>query len=702
MNLLKPLSLILLMSYQIYVQAQIQTILIDDRFNSFPENWKEIKLNGAESGKYSVTNESLSISNIGKKGYYGFYNSKPVSGNFYAEVEFIDDNNVGLALIAVTDGKPDLSNFTLFCVNRREGTVFLNQFDRQNGVDNVHDPRQVIDSERYQAKLDGKTFSVPYLSTNGKIRILHESLSNTFHFYYGTRLDKWGIISNDWMEVAPQYSWLEPEQLYFVALVSLPASDKRQEMTIIKHLNVVQTLTNDIDDSETGFKAVRRNFSWSGFEGDATVISFGKEFGYDKNIKFVFWDRANNAPAWRLSNQFLLNFEFFESGDSVFPGCHEAMSDRQRHGQSVTILENNDVRKIIHWHGIPMNPEYNFAGENFNGKQLPYYNEYWTFYPDGTGTRQLIDMPNLNVNHRRSWGPEVIEPMVIGGSVVEAGDLCNAPALSVFNMTDTIKTFFPKPTNRENARNSWGWNQIIFDCHFKDNLPDFFIVYSQDSAYPECWTGIPIETQISWHNTSYNFSHWPVGREPYGQNAQDWGKTSRSYSSHLNEVTHTSLASAGFYGKLGVDFNDHFQVDSIGRKFRRHTMLFGSSKPYDYDEIKNQVQTWLDPGKIIITDPNCEFLGIDRLYRTIVLRLIKGTDSMKFKIIPNKTIINPSLTITNWKGNTSPVIQLNGERVESKTAIIDNTLLVWISSEIAFPTEISIGTTTYSNSGQDR
>jgi hypothetical protein len=280
--------------------------------------------------------------------------------------------------------------------------------------------------------------------------------------------------------------------------------------------------------------------------------------------------------------------------------------------------------------------------------------------------------------------------MVIGGSVVEAGDLCNAPALSVFNMNDSVKTFFPKPTNRENARNSWGWNQIIFDCHFKDNIPDFFIVYSQDTAYPECWTGIPIETQISWHNTSYNFSHWPVGREPYGQNAQDWGKTSRSYSSHPNEVTHTSLASAGFYGKLGVDFNDHFQIDSNGRKFRRHTMLFGSSKPYDYDEIKNQVQTWLNPG-IIITGANCEFLGIDRLFRTIVLSSIKGTDSMKFKIIPDRTVINPSFTIKNWEGNTSPLIQLNGNRVDYKTAITDNTLLVWISAEIAFPAEISIG-----------
>ncbi len=151
------------------------------------------------------------------------------------------------------------------------------------------------------------------------------------------------------MEVAPQYSWLAPDQEYFLALAGRASAGAKPKSAVFTKIKVVQTPTDDLDDSQTGFKAVQRNFSWSGFDGEATVVTFGAEFVYNKNIKFVLWDRANNAPAWRLTNQFLLNFEFFESGDSIYPGCHEAMSDRQRHGQTVTIVENNDVRKIIHW-----------------------------------------------------------------------------------------------------------------------------------------------------------------------------------------------------------------------------------------------------------------------------------------------------------------------------------------------------------------
>jgi hypothetical protein len=286
-------------------------------------------------------------------------------------------------------------------------------------------------------------------------------------------------------------------------------------------------------------------------------------------------------------------------------------------------------------------------------------------------------MPNLDVNHRRGWGPEVIEPMPLGGSLVEAGDLCAAPALSVFNMTDSIKTYFPPDKNNEYVKDSWGWKQIAFDCHFK-NMPDFYVVYSQDDRYPELWTGIPIETQIGWHNTKYNFSHWPVGREPYGQNAQEWGKTSRSYASHKNEVTHTSLASAGFYGKLGVDFNDNFQVDKNGRKFRRHVMLVGVSKPYQYDEVKNQIQTWLDPGTISMLNNDFEFVKIDRIFRSIILKSIGNSKECKFNIKPSKTVLNPAFTIENWKGNDNAEVLVNGSKVNAKTAKEGNSLLVWI------------------------
>jgi hypothetical protein len=670
--------------------GQDRKVLITDDFPSLSDQWKEVKLNGSISGTYTIADHKLTILNQSQIGAFGLYNTKGLSGNFYAEAEFADDDVIGLALIANKNGIPDTANYTMLALTNRDGITYVNQYDKQNGISNVHDPENVIDDSRYEARLDSMTFSVPFRSTNKKIRILHEALSNTFHFYYGTRLAKWKIISNDWMEVAPQYSWLPPGQEYFLALVSRACSTLKPKPAVYTRITAVQTPEDDIDDSQTGFNVVQRDFAWSGFDGAATVVTFGNEFSYNKNIKFVLWDRANNAPAWRLDNQFLLNFEFFESGDSLFPGCHEAMSDRQRHGQEVTIVENNDVRKIIHWHGIALNPNYNFAGEQEGRSQFPFYDEYWTFYPDGTGTREFTDMPNLDVAHRRSWGPEVIEPMAIGGSLVEAGDLCNAPALSVFSMRDSIKTYFPGPTNHTYSKGSWGWDQIIYDCHFKNDNPDFYIVYSQSEAYPEIWPGIKIETQIDWHNTTWNFSHWPVGREPYGQNADDWGKSSRSYASHTNEVTHTSLASAGFYHKLGVNFDDNFLVDPSGHKFRRHVMLVGVSGQYNYDEVRNQVQTWLDPGKITMLDTHCEFVKINRINRSIIFKSLNKSKGCRFNIIPKKAIINPCLVIEDWSGSARVEVLVNGIKAHVKTAKEGNNLLIWIQTTIGQPSEISV------------
>jgi hypothetical protein len=257
-------------------------------------------------------------------------------------------------------------------------------------------------------------------------------------------------------------------------------------------------------------------------------------------------------------------------------------------------------------------------------------------------------------------------------------------------MDDPIKTFFPPDKNNEYVKDSWGWDQIVFNCHFKNGIPDFYTVYSQDDKYPELWTGIPIETQIGWHNTKYNFSHWPVGREPYGQNAQDWGKTSRSYASHPNEVTHTSLVSAGFYGKLGVDFNDNYLVGENGRKFRRHVMLTGVAKPYNYDEVRNQVQTWLDPGEIVMLDSSCEFIKIDRLRKSILFKTTGEKNICSFKIIPNKTVLNPAITVENWKGNSNPEVIINGKKTEARTAIEGDNLLVWIPAKISNTATITI------------
>ena len=147
--------------------------------------------------------------------------------------------------------------------------------------------------------------------------------------------------------------------------------------------------------------------------------------------------------------------------------------------------------------------------------------------------------------------------------------------------------------------------------------------------------------------------------------------------------------SAGFY-RVGLDFNDHYQVDSAGRKFRRHVMLIYASKPYNYKELRNQITTWLDPGRITMLDNNCEFVRIDRIYRSIIFKSINDRIRCKFSITPNKTVINPTFTIKNWKGEGKVQVLLNGSKADIRLAREGNSLLIWVRAAINKETTISI------------
>lgn len=653
---------------------------------------KGVYLTGKEGGQYKPSKNSLEITAIPNT-TYAVYSDSLVSGNFYAETEFTADDAVGLVLFKNKGGVPDTDNYTMICVTTRGGVVYINHYDRQNGIDNVHDPRQPskIAPTRYQAKLDGTVYSIPYKQTNKKLRILHESLSNTFHFYYGTRLEKWGVTSNDWMELAPLYSWLPTDEAYFVGVVCRNERNEEGKKAVYKHLNIVQTPVEDIDDSTTGFKVVHRDYTWSGFSGDATVVTFGDEFAYDKNIKFIFWDRNNNAPMWRLNNQFELNFEFSEGGDRLFQGCHEAMSDRQRHGQYVKVLEDNAVRKRVLWHGISLNPDYHHSGEETPGGDKPTYDEYWTFYPDGTTIRQLIDKPKVDVAGRcRSWGPEFIELMPIGGSLVEAGDLCNEPALTLMDMTGRVNDFHP-PVSKTFSPDTWNWEQIIFNAHFKENLPDFYLVYSQSEKYPDTWCGLTLQGQLSWQSPKHKFSHWPVGREPYGQNVGPNLVSSQSHSSYANEVTHTSLVSAGFYEK-GADFADNYKTDPAdGRKYRSHVMLAGLTRPFDKDAIRDEVHTWLFPGKISMLSKGCSYTKNNYEERCLEFADKSRRGKCTFSVVAGeRAIVNPVVKIVGWGGIIDVKVKVDGKEVKSISAIEGDDLLVWINVRIDSTGVISI------------
>jgi hypothetical protein len=142
--------------------------------------------------------------------------------------------------------------------------------------------------------------------------------------------------------------------------------------------------TNGLHGRDGGFRVERREYSWSGFFGDAIVVSFAKDAFGPKGgeQKIVFWSELNYAPAWQLNPRLLFSYQFIElwrrSGALQRPGCAEAMSDDLLFNNYVKILEDNAVRKVIHWHHLLLTPAYRSFHEG--SERWPESDEFWTIY----------------------------------------------------------------------------------------------------------------------------------------------------------------------------------------------------------------------------------------------------------------------------------------------------------------------------------
>lgn len=238
------------------------------------------------------------------KGRYGIYNTKPISVHFLVMTDFEEDDNVALALIQEKDGKPDIQNYTMITMAKDNGVVVLSVKDCQNGTKDVLDNtdkflnrrnrrrgRQINDD--YKHVLNGEMYSVRFTETTKRLRFFRDSGPGFFHYYYGAKQTIHGQEASGWMELMPSKDWAAEGQKYYVALLTMGKGK-----AIFNNVNTMQKPRSDRDDRQTGFKIDRREYNWSGFFGDAVVVTFGEEFPFrDKDYKFTAWSEANYIPA---------------------------------------------------------------------------------------------------------------------------------------------------------------------------------------------------------------------------------------------------------------------------------------------------------------------------------------------------------------------------------------------------------------------
>ena len=283
------LSLVFFMFSACSGKSAASSEILSETFNRLSPSWQELSLSSGKAGLIEIKEGQLRIS--AQSPLQGVYHQQTATGHFFVEAAFAQDKNVGLALIQEKNGKPDVENYTMICVDQGDrGLVVVRVKDCQNGKRDVLDNTRLTDfsivpdsakeqvgthlgEDLYEQVLTGTQYSVPFTNTDKKIRIFREANGGFFHFYYGVRKTIHGKEASDWMELRPSKDWAKPGTQYYAALVALNKGE-----AVFNSIKALQKPRADLDDRQTGFKVTQREYNWSGFYGDALVVSFDQTF----------------------------------------------------------------------------------------------------------------------------------------------------------------------------------------------------------------------------------------------------------------------------------------------------------------------------------------------------------------------------------------------------------------------------------------
>ena len=623
------------------------------------------------------------------------------TGHFYAETRTDRDAGVGLALIAQKNGKPDRNNFTALFVDTENGLVSVQVADRQNGHDNVLDNTKQLAGRlgRYHYALQGQ-YSVPYRGTAHRLRIFRDTNSGFFHFYFAVSKPIAGKISQGWMELAPSHDWMPSGTRWYVC-PAVRTEGQSTQTAVFSALRAASKPTRDRDDRTTGFRAVRREYNFSGFFGQATVVTFGNHLPLpDKNLKFVFWDQGNNEPWWQISNHAAFSYEHVETWDNSshhLPGCFEPMSDRNRRWSSVQILEDNPVRKRIIWHYVLTNPDYQVPGDG-RGKELPEVNECYTFYPDGTGTRWITFRPNLDSGWD-NWH-ELGEYMTINDSTSWPIDSLSDPCTSVSNR-DHRESFDFKLSDFDafnEDQSLYGkqyepliesWPQMVVVQHFKTGV-DAFSVWDNAPENRITHSAYKASTAITWHNPHWAMCHWPVGREPY----ETVNYTHSTWPAQVSEASTIGIEMWND-GSAAGHWNRDYKLDAQGRKYREWVSLIGLTAAGNNESVRDATGTWLDHPVVKPLNDSCAFLGPDFREKTLVFHLV-SQGRCSFQISPSNsdpTLQNPVFRFQNW-GTHTALVTVNGHALipgkNCEMTRVGKDLLLWCGLRFSQKTTLTL------------
>lgn len=450
----------------------------------------------------------------------------------------------------------------------KEGGIWNIRLEGTKDGKNLAGSDERFTKERYLHQLNG-AYSIPAKEPDGRLKVVQDRVSKAIRLYWGFQLKVAGETKSGWMEFPP------------IPVKTLPALNLKTEGTIVKPLKIRSLPLSDKDDRKTGFRAVKRSYNWSGTDGTAWVITFGKECKWrNQDVKLVFPEGSSWVPGYQLSSKLMYQFEFLETWDGGAKGCFEPMSDRVNRFSKVELLEDKKDRKVLKWTYQLINPDYLRWGESLGSKQDPIAEEIWTVFPDGTAKRvQRYWAPLDTSKEQHVYGTQIAEIDVVWASNTLPEEVTPNHAITVFSPQKTLPISYP--SQRQEKDPKFGSEPIFgIAAHSKDSkLPDVFAIFDHKGTLNPPYQ-ISVDDDKDWHRDKFfRFSHFPFNLEPfmYETNSQTSGR---------GQLSHSSLVYVG--APADRNWETSFKMDRTGRKYREWTTTVGLSKKGDFKAMLNR------------------------------------------------------------------------------------------------------------------
>lgn len=391
------------------------------------------------------------------------------------------------------------------------------------------------------------------------------------------------------------------------------------------------------------------------------VVSFG-----DLPVHYVFWRGANFGPNMVTENGIWMSDQSFESSTKV--GTAEHMNDKHDMHASISFVEDDDARVVLHWRYALVDVLGNFADVDPYTDWGDWADEYFYIYPDGVAVRH-------GIIHGTRWKYSFTEPTLLLAPGEKPEDSISLQAATIANSAEDSRTYswdsalpsFPFPQQPSNAN--------IAVVNLKSQYKPFYIYRPGTVLGPYGWAP---ELRPRYSHFPV-WDHWPVNQIPSD-------------------------------GRFAL-FPDHFGSSAIMSPNPNATWIDGpgpTKSTYFLFGLTDRTmadlarldKSWLHPPAVkASSDVSVVYDPAQRAYlvnRTGQSASGKPTIAFMLEASESSPVVNPAFVISSW-GESEPRVHINGSilgkddfRAGFHRNLGGTDLVLWLKRETTEPFQLSV------------